>query len=212
MVGNGSMLFSTNRPIATVSQIQGDRVKANNFNAAKYFGALSVDTAMEPDRNYPWMKDWSRSGTVVMSAADLYLNDHDRKAKYATQFPGGISRDIGSLYQGSLIMTHRDRVGGPSGRREAAGDAVHRQGFPTPSDGSHMRPARRLTKAFGRCRARFAMSRIAAAHAPSGLRLTEDSNGDSQAQRDHDIHCCPLPPRLSIQKTPSPPSNEGTKR
>ncbi len=29
-------------------------------------------------------------------------------------------------------MTHRDRVGGPSGRREAADDACHRQGFPTP--------------------------------------------------------------------------------
>ncbi len=33
-------------------------------------------------------------------------------------------------------MTHRDRAGDPSGqwagRREAAGDAGHRQGFPTP--------------------------------------------------------------------------------
>ncbi len=29
-------------------------------------------------------------------------------------------------------MTHRDRAGEPPGRREAAGDAVHRQGFPTP--------------------------------------------------------------------------------
>ena len=29
-------------------------------------------------------------------------------------------------------MTHRDRPCGPSGRREAAGDAGHRQGFPTP--------------------------------------------------------------------------------
>jgi hypothetical protein len=64
-------------------------------------------------------------------------------------------------------MTHRDRVGGLSGRREAAGDAGHRPGFPTPSDGSHTRPERRLTKTFGRRRARFAMSRIAAAHAPS---------------------------------------------
>ncbi len=36
-------------------------------------------------------------------------------------------------------MTHRDRAGEPSGqragRREAAGDAGHRQGFPTPSGG-----------------------------------------------------------------------------
>ncbi len=37
-------------------------------------------------------------------------------------------------------MTHRDRAGDPPGRREAAGDAGHRQGFPTPSGGS--RPAR----------------------------------------------------------------------
>ncbi len=34
-------------------------------------------------------------------------------------------------------MTHRDRAGDPAGqragRREAAGDAGHRQGFPTPA-------------------------------------------------------------------------------
>jgi hypothetical protein len=33
-------------------------------------------------------------------------------------------------------MTHRDRAGGPSGQRagrgEAAGDAGHRRGYPTP--------------------------------------------------------------------------------
>ncbi len=29
-------------------------------------------------------------------------------------------------------MTHRDRAGDPPGRREAAGPAGHRQGFPTP--------------------------------------------------------------------------------
>ena len=40
-------------------------------------------------------------------------------------------------------MTHRDRPRGPSGRREAAGDAAHRQGLPTPSDGSRGRPQRR---------------------------------------------------------------------
>ncbi|MCH8809793.1 MAG: DsbA family protein [Proteobacteria bacterium] len=38
-------------------------------------------------------------------------------------------------------MTHRDRAGDPPGRREAAGDAGHRQGFPTPAGGS---PARSL--------------------------------------------------------------------
>ncbi len=41
-------------------------------------------------------------------------------------------------------MTHRDRAGDPpgqrAGRREAAGDAGPRQGFPTPSGGSPARP------------------------------------------------------------------------
>ncbi len=41
-------------------------------------------------------------------------------------------------------MTHRDRAGDPSGqragRREAAGPAGHRRGFPTPSGGSPARP------------------------------------------------------------------------
>ncbi len=41
-------------------------------------------------------------------------------------------------------MAHRDRAGDPPGRRGAAGDAGHRQGFPTPSDtplaGSPARP------------------------------------------------------------------------
>ncbi len=45
-------------------------------------------------------------------------------------------------------MTHRDRAGDPPGRRGAAGDAGHRQGFPTPAHtpaaGSPARPARRL--------------------------------------------------------------------
>ncbi len=40
------------------------------------------------------------------------------------------------LYQGALIMTHRDLAADASGqwagRGEAAGDAGHRQGFPTP--------------------------------------------------------------------------------
>ncbi len=80
-------------------------------------------------------------------------------------------------------MAHRDRVGGSSGRRKGAGDAVHppsaaaapllrrtgRQNFSTPSDGPPTRPERRLTKAFGRRRPPFAMPRIATAHAPSGL-------------------------------------------
>ena len=37
-------------------------------------------------------------------------------------------------------MTHRDRVGDPPGRRGAAGDVGHRQGFPTHSGGSPARP------------------------------------------------------------------------
>ncbi len=58
--------------------------------------------------------------------------------------------------QVSLIMTHRDRAGDASGqgagRREGAGPAGHRQGFPTPprapAAGSPARPGRRLPKAF----------------------------------------------------------------
>ncbi len=72
-------------------------------------------------------------------------------------------------------MTHRDRAGDASGqwagRREAAGDAGHRQGFPTPSrapaTGSPARPERRFPKAFGRRRARLPMSRIATPRACS---------------------------------------------
>ena len=64
-------------------------------------------------------------------------------------------------------MTHRDRMRGPSGRREVAGDVAHRQDFPTPSEGPRMRPERRLTKDFGRRRAGFVMARIATAHAPN---------------------------------------------
>jgi len=64
-------------------------------------------------------------------------------------------------------MTPRDRLGGPSrpwaGRREAAGDVGHRQGFPTPTDGPHRRPERRLPKAFEQRRARLTMPRIATA-------------------------------------------------
>ncbi len=72
-------------------------------------------------------------------------------------------------------MTHRDRAGDASGqragRREAAGDAGHRQGFPTPSGGSPARPERRFPKAFGlpialRRGAWLPMSRIATPRAP----------------------------------------------
>ena len=77
-------------------------------------------------------------------------------------------------------MTHRDRAGDASGqragRREAAGDAGHRQGFPTPARwpaaGSPARPERRLPKAFGRPMALrwgtwLPMSRIATPRAGS---------------------------------------------
>ncbi len=68
-------------------------------------------------------------------------------------------------------MTHRDRAGDPPGRREAAGDAGHRQGFPTHSGGSPARTERRLPKAFGRPMALrrgawLPMSRIATPRAP----------------------------------------------
>ncbi len=63
-------------------------------------------------------------------------------------------------------MTHRDRAGNMAGRREAAGDAGHRQGLPTPSGDSPARPERRLPKAFGPRRAWLPRSRIAAPRAP----------------------------------------------
>ncbi len=45
-------------------------------------------------------------------------------------------------------MTHRDRMGDPPGRRGAAGDVGHRQGFSTPP-AVRPRDRRRLPKAFG---------------------------------------------------------------
>ncbi len=72
-------------------------------------------------------------------------------------------------------MTHRDRVGDPSGqgagRRGAAGDAGHRQGFPTHSGGSPTRPGRRLppclwTGVFGQRPARLAVPCTATPRAP----------------------------------------------
>ncbi len=77
-------------------------------------------------------------------------------------------------------MAHRDRVGGSSGRRKGAGDAMHRQNFSTPSDGPPTRPERRLTKAFARRRARFAMPRIATAHAPGRKPWLAVSMGQDQ--------------------------------
>ncbi len=67
-------------------------------------------------------------------------------------------------------MTHRDRAGDPPSRRKAAGDAGHRQGFPTPSPNRplpvRLRDRRRLPKAFGRRPAWLPMSRIATPRAP----------------------------------------------
>ena len=70
-------------------------------------------------------------------------------------------------------MTPRDRAGGRSGRREAAGDNRgrdatthrHRQGFSTHAGGPHARPERRPAK-FGQRRARLAVPRNATARAP----------------------------------------------
>jgi hypothetical protein len=64
-------------------------------------------------------------------------------------------------------MTHRDRENSLSGRRKAAGDAAHRQGFSTPSDRLFSRPKRRLPATFGSRRNRLAMPRIAAATTPN---------------------------------------------
>ena len=64
-------------------------------------------------------------------------------------------------------MTHRDRPWRASGRKQAAGDAGHRQGLLTPSDASHGRPERRFSRAFGQRRLCLAMPRIATAQAPS---------------------------------------------
>ncbi len=51
--------------------------------------------------------------------------------------PALAAAKLALYYQISLITTHRDRAGDPSGhgagRREAAGPAGHRQGFTTPS-------------------------------------------------------------------------------
>ena len=77
-------------------------------------------------------------------------------------------------------MTHRDRAGDRTGHRagsrEAAGDAGHRQGFPSPppirpAGDSPDRPERRLPKVFGRPNscgrgAGLAMPGIAAPRAP----------------------------------------------
>ena len=59
-------------------------------------------------------------------------------------------------------MTHRDRVRFSPGRKEAAGDVGHRQGFLTPSGGRRRRPERRQRMAFGRRCPRLTMSRIVA--------------------------------------------------
>ncbi len=66
-------------------------------------------------------------------------------------------------------MTHRDRAGDATGRwagrREAAGDAGHRQGFPTPP-AVRPRDRRRLPKGFGRRPARLAVPHTATPRAP----------------------------------------------
>ena len=44
-------------------------------------------------------------------------------------------------------MIHRDRLGGSSGRRKFAGDAVQGQNFSTPAGGLHTRSQRRTLRA-----------------------------------------------------------------
>ncbi len=86
----------------------------------------------------------------------------------------GLYERKGARYPSDLrdedIMTPRDRAGDRPGRREAAGDAGHRQGFPTPAGGSHARPERRFPKAWPNACGRGAwhpMFHIAAPRAPS---------------------------------------------
>ena len=64
-------------------------------------------------------------------------------------------------------MIYRDRVRFSPGRKEDAGDVVHRQGFLTPSGDKRTQPERRLPVAFGRRCPRLTMSRIAVPGAPS---------------------------------------------
>jgi len=96
-------------------------------------------------------------------------------------------------------MTHRDRAGDPSGqragRRQAAGDAGHRQGLPTPAGGSPARPERRFPKAFGRRPASLAMSRIAAPRAPGRKPWETVSMGHYQRS----LVLAPKPPQISLE-------------
>ncbi len=64
----------------------------------------------------------------------------DEVTRQASSVAPDITASPVPLYQGALIMAPRDRAGDPPGRREAAGDAGHRQGLPTPSGGSPARP------------------------------------------------------------------------
>ncbi len=92
-------------------------------------------------------------------------------------------------------MTHRDRAGDPAGhragRREAADNAGHRQGFPTPPPirplPVRLRDRRRLPKAFGRPitlrrGARLPMSRIATPRACSPKALGNRLYGSLSAR------------------------------
>ncbi len=60
------------------------------------------------------------------------------------------------------MMTHRDRANVPSGRKQTAGDDVHRQGLLTPADGVFARPERHILPAPGLRRISLPMHRIAA--------------------------------------------------
>ncbi len=113
-------------------------------------------------------------------------------------------------------MTHRERAGDPSGqragRREAAGPAGHRQGFPTPAPirphaGSPARPERRFPRAFGRpdaCgrRAWLAMSRIATPRAPA--RKTWESVSMGHYQRS--LVLLPKPASSPSSRPRTPPN------
>ncbi len=107
-------------------------------------------------------------------------------------------------------MTHRDRAGDPPGRREAAGDAGHRQGLPTPP-AVRPRDRRRLPKPFGRRRPCLAMPghRHATRSRPKtlGSRLYGSISARLGIMRNRDVRYYQLrTPEVCFDRTRSTPS------
>ena len=153
------VIRGTNQP-AIPKQIENAFNTVKNSNINPNLGA----SAFKPVTNIEILQ------VEAENKAKAAMGDFLRQLRASNFFPNfdtyPITVQMGLLYQVSLIKTHRDRAGDPPGRREAAGDVGHRQGFPTPAGGSPTRPERRLPKAFGRCRPRLAMPGIATPRAP----------------------------------------------